>query len=258
MNRHRAAQLPRFAAGCLVFLLATGCPPPGGDVERTLVKSLCTLSCIGDEPEASDEITVMLPGEVPLELVWIPQGSFWIGRYNGEQPSQSSESPRHEVVLSFGFWLGKYEVTKRQWQALMGTTPWDGKPFVSTDPDSPAVFLSWRDAAEFIDFLCSYTGEPFRLPSKRNGSTRAGRERRRNTIGARMKAARISMRMPGGLVFAMGQGNYTPILSVSRHQMISVSSTWAGTRGNGVKTTCMTTTTVRRGTAAPGWTRRAG
>ena len=166
MNRHRAAQLPRFAAGCLVFLLATGCPPPGGDVERTLVKSLCTLSCIGDEPEASDEITVMLPGETPLQLVWIPSGSFWMGRYNGEQPSQSSESPRHEVALSSGFWLGKYEVTKRQWQALMGTTPWAGKPFVSNDPDSPAVYLSWHDAAAFIDMLCSYTGRQFRFPSE--------------------------------------------------------------------------------------------
>jgi len=57
-------------------------------------------------------------------------------------------------------------VTKRQRQALMGTTPWEGKPFVSTDPDSPAVYLSWNDAAAFIDTLCSYTGKQFRLPSE--------------------------------------------------------------------------------------------
>ena len=38
------------------------------------------------------------------------------------------ESPRHPVTLSQGVWMGKYELTKRQWEAVMNTTPWSGKP----------------------------------------------------------------------------------------------------------------------------------
>ena len=33
------------------------------------------------------------------------------------------EGPVHEVEISEGFWLGKYEVTQGQWEAVMGTTP---------------------------------------------------------------------------------------------------------------------------------------
>ncbi len=108
--------------------------------------------------------TVMLPGGVPLVMVWIPGGMFMMGRNPGEQDSWSDEEPRHEVSVP-GFWMAKYELTKRQWQAMMGTTPWSGF-YVYEDLDSPAVYVSWTDAKSFITALNSYTGLAFRLPSE--------------------------------------------------------------------------------------------
>jgi formylglycine-generating enzyme required for sulfatase activity len=109
--------------------------------------------------------TVLLPGNVPLTMVWIPGGTFQMGRYAGEQDSYSNEDPQHWVSLG-GYWMAKYELTKRQWTAVMGTTPWTGRSYVLTDLDSPAVYVSWNNAQSFLTAVNSHTGKTFRLPSE--------------------------------------------------------------------------------------------
>jgi len=121
------------------------------------------IKLVAPAPAKTD--TVLLPGSVPLEMVWIPGGSFLTGRYVGEQDSYSYEDPQHTVTLS-GFWMAKYELTKRQWMAVMGTTPWSWRPYVLADLDSSAVYVSWIDAQSFLTALNSYTGKSFRLPSE--------------------------------------------------------------------------------------------
>jgi formylglycine-generating enzyme required for sulfatase activity len=118
-----------------------------------------------------DTETISLPGAVPLEMVWCPSGSFLMGRYPDEQPSlPPGDDPQHQVSVP-GFWLGKYELTKAQWTAVMGTMPWlptwwSGRCFVLNDPNSPAVYIGWNHAQSFITGLDNYTGLTFRLPSE--------------------------------------------------------------------------------------------
>ena len=138
--------------------------------------SVVLLSCSGpfvgcsstSELTTADLLTetIMLPGNVPLEMVWIEPGTFMMGRYSGAQDSNLQESPQHQVRLTQGFWMGKYELTKRQWTAVMGTTPWSGKRHVLNDPDSPAVYVSWNDAQAFITALNGQIGKTFRLPTE--------------------------------------------------------------------------------------------
>jgi formylglycine-generating enzyme required for sulfatase activity len=66
--------------------------------------------------------TVMLPGDVPLEMVWIEPGTFMMGRPSGELSSEEKEHPQHSVTLTQGFWMGKYEVTIRQYIAFLDMT----------------------------------------------------------------------------------------------------------------------------------------
>lgn len=108
--------------------------------------------------------TVILPGDVPLVMVWIPGGTFTMGSPD-EDVFSKHEKPEHTVTVS-GFWMGKYELTKRQWQAVKDTAPWTGKPYVLADLDSPAVYVSWDDAQSFIATLNAWTGKAFRLPSE--------------------------------------------------------------------------------------------
>ena len=124
------------------------------------------------EIEPGEHITVLLPGDVPLVLVYIPAGTYMRGRYPGEQDARDNESPQHVVTLTQDFCMGKYVVTKRQWEAVMETTPWAGQPYVLDDPNSPAVYVSWDDAQSFITALNAHItstdqgAATFRLPSE--------------------------------------------------------------------------------------------
>lgn len=117
-------------------------------------------------PDAGDTETIMLPGDVPLEMVWIPSGVFTMGSPATEPGRSPSEGPQHTVTFFAGFWMGKYEVTKRQWLAVMGTTPWKGQAFIQTYPESPAVYVSWNDTQDFVGSVNVLTGKNFRLPAE--------------------------------------------------------------------------------------------
>jgi formylglycine-generating enzyme required for sulfatase activity len=110
--------------------------------------------------------TILLAGDVPLVMVWIPEGTFMMGHYSDERDAHPDEGPQHPVTLSHGFWLGRYEVTKAQWQAVMGTTPWSGKKHVQNDRESPSVCISWEDVQAFITKLNHEMGRTFRLPTE--------------------------------------------------------------------------------------------
>ncbi len=92
-----------------------------------------------------------------IVMCWIPSGEFMMGRQDGEQDSDSDESPRHRVTFSEGFWMGKYEVTQVQWEAVMGDNPsyYDGV-------NRPVERVSWTDIQGFESSL----GNAFRLPSE--------------------------------------------------------------------------------------------
>ena len=90
-----------------------------------------------------DEITIALPGGVPLVLVKIPHGTFTMGSLESERGRDSSdEGPQHQVTLTQDYYIGKYEVTQRQWVAVMGSNP---SSFTSCGLDCPVEQVSWSD-----------------------------------------------------------------------------------------------------------------
>lgn len=97
-------------------------------------------------------LTVELAGGVPMEFVWVNPGMFIMN----EQP----------VTLTQGFYLGTYEMTQGQWEAVMGTTPWSGREHVQSHPNHPAVYISWLDVREMIATLNRAVGEDiYRFPT---------------------------------------------------------------------------------------------
>lgn len=126
--------------------------PKAKDVTVTANQNTTTTGKYKQESNG-DTQTIMLPGDVPMVFVWVPAGSFDMGRYTNEQDSYETESPQHEVTFENGFWLGKYEVTQAQWQAIMNTTPWSGGSYTLSDPNSPAVYVSWTDCQSFATAL---------------------------------------------------------------------------------------------------------
>jgi formylglycine-generating enzyme required for sulfatase activity len=123
------------------------------------------------------EITITLPGNVPLVLVRIPAGSFQMGSPDTERSRWSDEGPTHTVNIAYSSYMGKYEVTQGQWLALMGSWPDStynppNYPECGLGDNYPAYFISWNDAQNFIAALNTHvtnTGQAlatFRLPSE--------------------------------------------------------------------------------------------
>jgi len=128
-----------------------------------------TVTTADGEDTASSFITatqtIMLPGDVPLTMVECPGGTFTMGRHPNEQDGLGGDTPRHDVTVPT-FWIAQTELTKEQWETVMGTTPWDGREYVIDDPDSPAVYMSWNDAHDLITMLGLFTGFAFTLPTE--------------------------------------------------------------------------------------------
>jgi formylglycine-generating enzyme required for sulfatase activity len=96
-----------------------------------------------------------------MELVLIPAGTFQMG--SDDSDAYDSEKPMHTVRITQPFYLGKYEVTQGQWQAVMGNNP---SKFTG-DPNRPVESVSWDDVQEFIRRLNSREGgATYRLPTE--------------------------------------------------------------------------------------------
>ena len=93
-----------------------------------------------------------------IDFVKIPAGCFNMGSPDSEAERGSDEGPVHKVCVD-GFWLGKYEVTQGQWQAVMGNNP---AKFKNGD-NYPVEGVSWNDTQEFIKKLNAKGVGKFRL-----------------------------------------------------------------------------------------------
>ncbi|MCK4413967.1 MAG: SUMF1/EgtB/PvdO family nonheme iron enzyme [Candidatus Eisenbacteria sp.] len=112
--------------------------------------------------QAGQQAAVELSPGVRIEFVWIPAGRFGMGSPRDERERDTDESPVHEVEITEGFWLGKYEITQSQWQGVMGTSP---SSFAGGG--LPAEWVSWTDCVEFIGRLNQAAGRRiYRLPTE--------------------------------------------------------------------------------------------
>ncbi len=101
----------------------------------------------------------MVP-DLGLEVVWIKPGIFKMGSPQNEKDRDYDER-QNRVTLTRGFWLGKYEVTQGQWEALMGNNP---SRFKNAGKDTPMDSVSWEDAKAFCQKLTERERRPGRLP----------------------------------------------------------------------------------------------
>ncbi len=96
-----------------------------------------------------------------MEFVWVPPGEFRMGSKSSE--ANDNERSRTRVQISRGYWLGKYEVTEVEWEAVMGTKHW----MFSGCVNCPAVGISWDDVQEFIEKMNTRSGGVrYRLPTE--------------------------------------------------------------------------------------------
>ncbi len=114
------------------------------------------------------------PGSI--DMVYVEGSSFTMGDTAGG--GSSDEKPTHQVTLS-SFYIGKYEVTQKQWQEVMGNNP----SYFKGD-DLPVEQVSWYDCVDFCNKLsqkedltpcysgsgakitCNWNANGYRLPTE--------------------------------------------------------------------------------------------
>ena len=102
--------------------------------------------------------TVVFDG---MEFVGIPPGEFLMG--STSRFADDDEQLVTRVRISKGFYLGKYEVTQNQWQAVMGSNP----SLFSGCGRCPVEKVSWEDVQVFIGRLNGRSGGGrYRLPTE--------------------------------------------------------------------------------------------
>lgn len=112
--------------------------------------------------QTSPELTLDLGDGVKLEMVYIKPGRFVMGGENTwDNRFGCYELPKHEVTITKGFYLGKYEVTIGQYHAVMGT-----KPKETEDANCPAGGITVANARKFCQKVCDITGRDVRLPTE--------------------------------------------------------------------------------------------
>ncbi len=108
----------------------------------------------------SDEITQKKTGGV--DLVFIPGGSFVMG---SESKGRDYHPPR-TVTVTKGFWMGRYEITQKQYMDVTGINPCEKSKYGEGD-SLPVFNISWYEAVEFCNRLSELNGlKPYYIITK--------------------------------------------------------------------------------------------
>jgi len=127
------------------------------------------------------QLVVDLGGGVKMEMVLVPAGSFIMGDDKSEPSPESTEheirlaeleKPAHSVNITKPFYLGKYQVTQEQWEAVMTQKKqtrsdyWNPSKFEGAK--NPRECITWDNCQEFLGELAKISAQrgSFALPTE--------------------------------------------------------------------------------------------
>jgi formylglycine-generating enzyme required for sulfatase activity len=107
-----------------------------------------------------------------VRLCWCPPGRFRMGS-PPDEPERRPDEGQVDVVLTKGFWVGKYEVTRGQWRRVAGR-PLQGPVAGAEEDDLPVADVTYAEAEAFCRRLTGLgrragelpDGWEFRLPTE--------------------------------------------------------------------------------------------
>ena len=119
-----------------------------------------TITVISQDNARRAECTVYVIQPIEPEMIWVEGGTFTIGCTDGDCTSDGREEPAHQVTVS-GFYIGKYEITQKEWKSVMGSNP----SYFKGD-NLPVEYLSYNKIQQFIQTINAATDKNYRLPTE--------------------------------------------------------------------------------------------
>ena len=125
------------------------------------------IACVTTASAQTKDDVYYKANDVSFAMVYVEGGSFMMGAPADDTECDENCRPAHKVTLS-SYYICKYEVSQRLWEAVMGSNP---SSYKSEMPDNiyidvPVHDVSWFDCQEFISKLNKLTGKQFRLPTE--------------------------------------------------------------------------------------------
>ncbi|MGH6816179.1 MAG: caspase family protein, partial [Hyphomicrobiaceae bacterium] len=120
------------------------------------------------------------------EMAVVPAGEFLMGSPDNEEGHYADEGPQHKVTIAKPFAVGKFEVTRDEFEAFVKATghkvggqcflrtgnTWEAKAASFRNPGfeqtgrHPVVCVDWNDAQAYVAWLKKTTGKDYRLLSE--------------------------------------------------------------------------------------------
>jgi len=140
----------------------------------------------GNNSTPAQELPPDHTNTIGMQFKLIPTGTFtmgssaneidyWFNRveHEGQRLYLQSEAPAHEVEITKPFYLGTTEVTVGQFRQFIDANPkytldsdrWKNPGWVQAD-EYPVVWVMWRDAVAFCEWLSKKEGRTYRLPTE--------------------------------------------------------------------------------------------
>jgi len=151
-----------YTSGSRVVLAGSSAKPPvpaGPSAVQSIPPPSADVAACAKERGLEPAMSLDLGKGVKLELVLIPAGKFLMG--SPEPEKGFTRETQHEVTISKPFYMGRYEVTQEQYEAITGTNPSQFK-----GAKNPVESVSWEDAQEFGKKLSAKTGKTVQLPTE--------------------------------------------------------------------------------------------
>ena len=119
---------------------------------------------IYDRALSADEVSALYRAESPnhfagsadhLEMIWVEPGTFTMGSPESES-QRNDDEVEHNVTITQGFYLGQFEVTQAQYEAVMNgnTDGLNAAPSeFSGNPNRPVEKVSYYNVQSFLNRL---------------------------------------------------------------------------------------------------------
>ncbi|MEX8510347.1 MAG: formylglycine-generating enzyme family protein [Leptothrix ochracea] len=143
------------------------------------------------------------------QMVVVPAGSYLMGSAETELGREIYESPQHRVMILKPFAVGRFEVTRDEWQICVAEGPCQaqssrtgmGAAMIPGAGRLPVVDITWEQASQYAQWLRERTGQPYRLLSESEWEyvARAGSQ----------------SAYAGGDTFVAGRANVSPAMTES-------------------------------------------
>jgi formylglycine-generating enzyme required for sulfatase activity len=175
-----SATLAATGAAPITWTIEDGALPEGlaldeetGDITGTPEKAGIfnfTVKAANDTGDDTGDLNITIAEDPAItnalvEMVWIKPGTFQMGSPIDEPYRNRYYEVLHEVTLTKGFYMGKYEVTQAQFEEVMEFNPSElktGGTYASVSEldtaDFPVETISWFDTLVFCNRLSEQEG----------------------------------------------------------------------------------------------------